>query len=147
MDVRAKFKIPLSYRWISRAGPNDDALLDWPPRYQDITLCGVFLWGYISNKLYILPFKKAYLRSRNGLSMLSKQSIKPLLSKYGKSWIAGLTGQRRYLARQAMVPGLSGRDDCIVITWRLYTINVFHLNVRLVSITIIVLVETYMFMF
>uniref|UniRef100_A0A1B6F3H6 Uncharacterized protein n=1 Tax=Cuerna arida TaxID=1464854 RepID=A0A1B6F3H6_9HEMI len=44
LEVRTELNNQLPQRWIGRAGPNDDALLTWPPRSPDITPCDYFLW-------------------------------------------------------------------------------------------------------
>jgi hypothetical protein len=55
LSVRAELNNLLPQRWIGRVGPNDDALLKWPPRSPDITPCDFFLWGYIKDKVYTPP--------------------------------------------------------------------------------------------
>jgi hypothetical protein len=37
-------------RWIGRDGPTP-----WTPRSPDITPLGLFLWGYVKDKVYLAP--------------------------------------------------------------------------------------------
>ena len=45
----------LSNRRIGRAGHNDQVFCKWPPRSPDLTVCKVFLWGYVKDRVYVPP--------------------------------------------------------------------------------------------
>jgi len=57
-DVRARLNTNLPGRWIGRASHNDSPLLPWPPRSPHLTLCEFFLWGYIKDRVYVLPMPR-----------------------------------------------------------------------------------------
>ncbi|GBM96483.1 hypothetical protein AVEN_13961-1 [Araneus ventricosus] len=39
----------------NRVGANDLSLLCWQARSSDRTLCGFFLWGFVKDKVFVLP--------------------------------------------------------------------------------------------
>jgi hypothetical protein len=55
LAVREYLNEDLPQRWIGRTGPDDEALLRWPPRSPDLTPCDFFLWGYVKGLVYVPP--------------------------------------------------------------------------------------------
>ena len=48
----------LPKRWIGRIGAQDIALcalVFWPPRSPDLTVCDFFLWGFVKDKVFVPP--------------------------------------------------------------------------------------------
>jgi len=54
-DVRSFLNERLPGGWIGRCAEDDLALLRWPPRSPDLTVCDFFLWGYVKDRVYIPP--------------------------------------------------------------------------------------------
>jgi len=50
-DVRGYLNRNLPQRWIGRTGKEDGALMRWPPRSPDLTLCDFFFWGFLKDTL------------------------------------------------------------------------------------------------
>lgn len=65
-DVRDYLNTNLSQRWIGRFGPEDEALMRWPPRSPDLTPCDFFFWGFVKDTVYVppLPANLQELRDR-----------------------------------------------------------------------------------
>ena len=40
---------------LARAGQNDQVFCKWPPRSPDLTVCDFFVWGYVKDRVYVLP--------------------------------------------------------------------------------------------
>src|SRR5215469_14392144 len=38
-----------------RARQNDQVFCKWPPRSPDLTVCDLFLWGYVKDRVYVPP--------------------------------------------------------------------------------------------
>jgi hypothetical protein len=53
LAVRKFINELLPYRWIGRAGQNDQVFCKWPPRSPDLTVCDFFLWGYVNDRVYV----------------------------------------------------------------------------------------------
>jgi hypothetical protein len=45
----------LPQRWIGHAAAGDQELTRWPPRSPDLTPCDFFLWGFIKDRVFVLP--------------------------------------------------------------------------------------------
>lgn len=67
LDVRAELQIRLP-KQIDRAGLNDDAFLNWPPRPLDVTPCDFFLCGYFNDKVYTPPLQESISRIQQRLT-------------------------------------------------------------------------------
>ena len=65
-EVRRYPNEALAHRWIGRCAEQDLALLAWPPRSPDLTVCDFFLWGCIEDMVYVAPMPAtlAELRKR-----------------------------------------------------------------------------------
>jgi len=53
-DVRGYLSRNLPQRWIGRKG-KVDALMRWPPRSPDLTLCDFFFWGFVKDTVFVSP--------------------------------------------------------------------------------------------
>ena len=53
--VREFLNQHLPQRWIGRGTDDDQMLLAWPPRSPDATPCHFFLWGYVTDQVYVPP--------------------------------------------------------------------------------------------
>ena len=45
-------------RWVGRAAATDNTFCTWPPRSPDLTVCDFFLWGFVTDNVYVLPLPK-----------------------------------------------------------------------------------------
>jgi hypothetical protein len=56
----------LPQSWIGCTGQEDDALMQWPPRSPDLTLCDFFFWGFVKDIVFVplLPANLRDLRNR-----------------------------------------------------------------------------------
>jgi len=54
-DVRGCLNRNLPQRWIGRTGNKDGALMRWPPRSPDLTLCDFFFWGFVKDTVFVPP--------------------------------------------------------------------------------------------
>ena len=65
-DVRVLLSRVLQQRWIGRAAKGDNHLLPWPPRSPDPTPRDFFLWGFVTDSVYVppLPMSLKELRDR-----------------------------------------------------------------------------------
>jgi hypothetical protein len=45
----------LRRRWIGRSTVENITLTCWPPRSPNLTSCDFFLWGYITDRVFVLP--------------------------------------------------------------------------------------------
>jgi hypothetical protein len=58
LEVRSHLSTTLPQRWIGRTSNEDSTLIPWPPRSPDLTPGGVFLWGYVKDKVYVPPLPR-----------------------------------------------------------------------------------------
>jgi len=56
----------LQQRWVGRAAKGDNHLLPWPPSSPDLTPCVFFLWGFVTDSVYVppLPMSLKEIRDR-----------------------------------------------------------------------------------
>ena len=54
-EIRLYLNNMLPRRWLGRASEDDKHLLLWSPGSPDLTPCDFFLWGYIKDRVYVLP--------------------------------------------------------------------------------------------
>ena len=54
-DMQGYLNRNLPQRWIGRTGKEDDALMQWPPQSQDLTLCDFFFWGFVKDSVFVPP--------------------------------------------------------------------------------------------
>ena len=54
-DVRDYLNTNWPQRWTGRFGQEDVALMRWPPRYPDLTLCDFYLWGFVKDTVFVPP--------------------------------------------------------------------------------------------
>ncbi|GFV86931.1 uncharacterized protein TNCV_2198831 [Trichonephila clavipes] len=55
LSVRDWLNIAVVDQWIFRKGPHDKVCFAWPPRSPDPTPCDFYLWGFITDCVYVLP--------------------------------------------------------------------------------------------
>ena len=53
---------------IGRTGQEDDALMRWPPRCPDLTLCDIFLWGFVKDTVFVPPLPANHQDLRNRIT-------------------------------------------------------------------------------
>jgi hypothetical protein len=53
LEVRLHLSTTLPQRWIGHTSNEDSALIPWPPKSPDLTLCDFFLWSYVKDKIYM----------------------------------------------------------------------------------------------
>ena len=58
LGVQAYLNENLPQRWIGRRGAGDFALLAWPAKFPDLTVCDFFLWGMLKKKLKLYRFQQ-----------------------------------------------------------------------------------------
>ena len=49
-------------------GKDDDALMPWPPRSQDLTPCDFFLWGFVKDTVFVSPLAANLQDLRNRIT-------------------------------------------------------------------------------
>ena len=54
-NLRVLLNRVLQQRWIGSAAKGDNHLLPRPPRLPDLTLCDLFLWGFVKDSVYVPP--------------------------------------------------------------------------------------------
>jgi hypothetical protein len=67
-DVRGYLKQILPRRWIGRTGQEDDVLMQWPPRFQDLTPCDFFFWGFVRDTVCVPPLAADLRDLRNRIT-------------------------------------------------------------------------------
>ena len=56
LETRAFLIQQLPRRWIDPAAAKDECLLPWPPRSPHSTPLDFFLWGFVKDRVNLLPF-------------------------------------------------------------------------------------------
>jgi len=56
-DVRGYLNRNLPQRWIGCTGKEAYALMLWPPRSPDLTLCNFFFWGIVKDTVFVPPLR------------------------------------------------------------------------------------------
>ena len=78
-EVRTLLNQHLSKRWIGLRGAADDVFCSWPPRSPDLTPCDFYLWGYVKDRVYVLPMPKTIaevkVRICNALASVTAQML------------------------------------------------------------------------
>jgi hypothetical protein len=64
-DVREVLKRVLPQWWIGHHGPNDNPLFWWPHRTPVVTLCDLFLCGYVKDTVYVSPLPRVLHELQN----------------------------------------------------------------------------------
>lgn len=71
--------------WIGRCGEDDLALLKWPPRSPDLTVCDFFLWSYVKDKAYIPPIAQTLQELRERICVTVTTINQPMLARVSLS--------------------------------------------------------------
>lgn len=79
-EVRNFLNEKLPQKWIGRCTENDLALLKWPPRSPDLTVCDFFLWGYVKGKVYIPPMPQTLQELRERICIAVDSISLPMLA-------------------------------------------------------------------
>ena len=81
LATRALLNTMFPGRWIGRAGATDQNMLDWPPRSPDITPLDFFLWGYVKDDVFTLPFPETVEQMMVKIQDAIKKISRALLEK------------------------------------------------------------------
>ena len=86
LATRALLNTTFPGRWIGRAGATDQNMLDWPPRSPDITPLDFFLWGYVKDDVFTLPFPETVEQMKVKIQDAIKKISRALLEKVHESF-------------------------------------------------------------
>ena len=85
-EVREHLNEQLPGRWFGHAADTDNTFCIWPPRSPDVTVCDLFLWGFMKDNVYIPPLPKTLSELRERINTAIKSVTQNMLERVWREW-------------------------------------------------------------
>ena len=75
-----------SGRWVGRTAATDNTFCTWPPRSPDLTACDFFLWGFVTDNVYVPPLPKTLPELRERIDIAIGNVTQDVLERVWQEW-------------------------------------------------------------
>jgi len=85
-EVREYLNEHLPGRWVGCAAATYNTFCTWPPRSPDLTVCDFFLWGFVTDNVYVPPLPKTLPELRERINTAVGNITQDMLEKVWRKW-------------------------------------------------------------
>ena len=83
--VREYLNEHLPDRWVGRAAATDNTCT-WPPRSPDLTVCDLFLWGFVKDNVYVPPLTKTLPEMQERINTAIRNITQDMVERVWREW-------------------------------------------------------------